>query len=181
MVRENMLLRMPEGSVCAEIGVHEGEFSEQILAITKPELLHLIDPWKHEENPEYRGARYGGLGSEGQARMDERYERVREKFAAEIQRGQVKLHRDFSGAVAGEFEDSYFDWIYLDGNHLYDFVLQDLELYFPKVKAGGYITGDDYGKQGWWDNGIQRAVDEFVSRNDSLSLKVIGTQYIIRK
>ncbi len=92
--------------------------------------------------------------------MDERYQKVWERFDKEIRTGQVRVHRAFSGSIYDIFEDYYFDWIYIDGNHLYEFVKQDLQLYYPKVKPGGCITGDDYGAQGWWENGVQRAVDK---------------------
>jgi hypothetical protein len=42
--REYVLLRMPKESGCAEIGVHEGAFSKQILDTVQPSRLHLIDP-----------------------------------------------------------------------------------------------------------------------------------------
>jgi hypothetical protein len=106
--------------------------------------------------------RYGGLGSAGQAIMDKRYEKVMERFDEEIRNGQVRVHRTFSSSIYDDFEDHYFDWLSLDGNHLYEFVKQDLELYYPKVKPGGCIAGDDYGARGWWENGVQRAVEEFV-------------------
>lgn len=113
--------------------------------------------------------------------MDERYAKVKEQFAEEMVSNQVQVHRNFSDEIVDDFEDSYFDWIYVDGNHLYEFVKQDLELYYPKVKDGGYITGDDYGSEGWWDNGIQKAVDEFVSHRPEVSFEAKGTQFIIRK
>jgi hypothetical protein len=43
--RSELLTRMPQGGVVAEIGVDEGEFSAQILAATRPATLHLIDLW----------------------------------------------------------------------------------------------------------------------------------------
>jgi hypothetical protein len=39
--RAFLLRRFPGGSIGAEIGVHKGEFSEQILRIVKPRKLHL--------------------------------------------------------------------------------------------------------------------------------------------
>lgn len=177
-VREFLLETMPADSVCAEIGVHEGDFSREILDLTSPRWLHLIDPWEHME--EYESALFGGQASEGQASLDERYGKVVERFAAEIGSGRVKVHRGYSSSVAEEFADSYFDWVYVDGNHLYEFVKQDLELYYPKVKTGGYIAGDDYGGKGWWDNGVQKAVDEFVEERPELDLRVMHKQFIIR-
>jgi hypothetical protein len=154
--RAYLLCRMPKGSVCAEIGVHEGEFSRQILDEVEPQRLHLIDPWKQEQE-------------------------VMERVAEEIASGRVQVHRNPSSEVHEAFEDSYFDWVYVDGNRLYEYVKQDLELYYPKVKAGGYLTGDDYGVRGFWGNGVQKAVDEFVSRTPGVTLKVQGTQFIIKK
>jgi hypothetical protein len=179
--RDYLLCKVPKASVCAEIGVHEGMFSQQILDAVEPERLHLIDPWTHEEEERYQNSRYGGLGSEGQKVMDERFRKVEERFADEIRAGRVQIHREFSNVVCEEFQDGYFDWIYIDGNHLYEFVKQDLEMYYPKIKPGGFMTGDDYGSQGWWNNGVQKAVDEFVSQRPNLTLEVKGKQFIIEK
>jgi hypothetical protein len=141
---------MPEQSVCAQIGVHEGEFSRRILDLVASRRLHLIDPWKHMEG--YSGSLFGGMGADGQRHLDERNERVKESLTAEIAEGQVQIHRAFSALASETFDDSYFDWIYIDGNHTCEFVGQDLELYYPKVKAGGFMIGDDYGVKGWWNN-----------------------------
>lgn len=176
-VRSYVLSTMPHRAVCAEIGVHEGEFSQQILDATSPERLHLIDSWEHLE--EYESALFGGLAREGQTTLDERYGKVCAAFAKEIKTGRVEVHRDYSSSAAGRFEDSYFDWVYIDGNHLYEFVKQDLELYHPKVKPGGYIAGDDYGGRGWWGNGVQQAVDEFVRLRSELGLEVLNNQFVI--
>jgi hypothetical protein len=39
---------MSKGSVCAEIGVWKGDYSDLILTITSPKKLHLIDPWEFQ-------------------------------------------------------------------------------------------------------------------------------------
>ena len=173
--RAYLLCKMPKGSVCAEIGVHEGEFSRQILDEVEPQRLHLVDPWKQGEGL------FGKQATQEQEVMDARYAKVMERVAEEIVSGRVQVHRNLSSEGLETFEDSYFDWVYVDGNRLYEYVKQDLELYYPKVKAGGYLTGDDYGVRGFWGNGVQKAVDEFVSRTPGVTLKVQGTQFIIKK
>ncbi len=113
--------------------------------------------------------------------MDWRYESIKKQFDSQISTGQVVIHRDYSSNVAGSFDDEYFDWIYIDGNHQYDFVKQDLDRYYPKVKVGGFLAGDDYGSEGWWQNGVQKAVDEFVAQSVDRRLEVRETQFIIQK
>ena len=54
------------------------------------------------------------------------------------------------------FADNSLDFVYIDGNHKYEYVLQDLNLWYPKVKQGGYLMGDDYlgyDKEWWYKSG----------------------------
>ncbi len=80
------------------------------------------------------------------------------------------------------FKDNYFDWIYVDGDHSYEFVKKDLELFFPKVKSGGYITGDDYV---WWGPflgfGVKKAIDQFLGAGLVEKVSIKNGQYILRK
>lgn len=152
--REHLLYRMPKEAVCAGLGVGEGSYSRQILDVTQPARLHLIYPEPEEESRGYDGPP-----------QDER----------------VRVHREASNVVPDEFEDSSFDWVYIDGNHRYGFVKRNLEACLPKVKDGGYITGNEYGVHGRWNNGVQKAVDELVSQRSGLLLEVKGTQFIIEK
>ncbi|MFP4121478.1 TylF/MycF/NovP-related O-methyltransferase [Coleofasciculus sp.] len=70
----------------------------------------------------------------------------------------------------------------MDGNHLYEFVKKDLETYYPKVKTGGYITGDDYGAtQKWWEDGVKKAVDEFRSQSLCKTVLIQAGQFILEK
>ena len=77
--RDFLLHAMPKNSICAEIGVHEGEFSRRILDIVNPRRLHLIDPWKYEEDELYSKALYGGKAGVSQAHLDARYLKVVER------------------------------------------------------------------------------------------------------
>lgn len=173
--RDYMLLLMPKGSVCAEIGVHEGEFSRDIYSAVRPKKLHLIDPWQMGEGL------FGNQAVSAQAEVEERYKRVRSQFVDQLESGTVEIHRALSDEAAPRFDDAYFDWVYIDGNHEYKYVKRDLETYFPKVRDGGYLTGDDYGVVGYWDNGIQKAVDEFLAERPECDLEVRASQFIIKK
>jgi cephalosporin hydroxylase len=40
--------------------------------------------------------------------------------------------------------DRSLDFVYIDGNHGYEAVLDDLAAWSPKVRTGGFISGHDY-------------------------------------
>jgi len=172
---------MPRGSVCAEIGVFKGDFSAEILRTVRPRVLHLVDPWKYETSADYKCSWYGGESGVSQNHMDGLHQAVLARFRREIASGRVKIHRAASADAAAWFARDYFDWVYIDGNHLYKFAKCDLEAYYPKVKPGGFLSGDDYGPGGWWEGGVQRAVDEFISREKCNVLATAGRQFILQK
>jgi SAM-dependent methyltransferase len=150
-----MLKALPSDGVVAEIGVYSGDWSADILRLAAPRKLHLIDWWP--EDLVITNAREEASGGE-------LYRQVLSRFDVEIQSGRLLCHRGKSASVADEFEDYYFDWIYLDADHSFAGVRSDLRKYFWKVKPGGYIVGHDYvavsktGKK----YGVIEAVQEFM-------------------
>jgi len=179
--RHFLLDQMPKKSVCAEVGVHKGDFSQLILKIVKPIELHLIDPWKYETEEKYSRSWYGGATGGSQKLLDDRYQGVTKRFHKQIQAGTVTVHRLGSIEAVRQFADRSLDWVYIDGNHLYPFVLDDLTNWAQKVKPGGFITGDDYGEVGWWEDGVTRAVDDFVKdHSQKLELKTRNGQFILK-
>jgi len=50
------------------------------------------------------------------------------------------------------------DFVYIDGDHRYEMVLKDIQLWYPRVKNGGLIAGHDF-KIG--ESGVIRAVFQF--------------------
>lgn len=180
--RRRFLLEMlPTGSVGAEIGVHQGDFSRAILDVVAPAHLHLIDPWRYEPSPTYERALYGGRADNGQAEMDERHAGVVARFDPEIRAGQVTIHRGQSADVLRGMPDETLDWVYIDGNHLYEFVRADLELSLEKSKPGGLVTGDDYREGGWWDSGVKRAVDELAEGGAARLVLIRSGQFVFEK
>jgi len=56
------------------------------------------------------------------------------------------------------FTDTSLDWVHLDARHDYESVKADIEAWLPKVKTGGWLSGDDYDKEKWPD--VVRAVSD---------------------
>lgn len=70
------------------------------------------------------------------------------------------------------YEDGSLDFIFIDGAHDYRSVKEDVEHWFPKLKVGGYITGDDYA----WPS-VSNAVDEYFGKNNVTTIKAPAYKY----
>lgn len=175
--RRKLLQRLPKNSVCAEIGVWRGGFSVAILQWTEPKILHLIDPWEFQH--EFPDRMYGGSVASSQADMDAIYESVSARLGSH---SNVEIHRGRSENILERFDDGSLDWIYIDGNHYYEYVYRDIELSLRKVRSGGLVTGDDYnwGKEEGFP--VRQAIHDVVARNnlDERQLEILGSQFLLK-
>ena len=151
----------------AEVGVYKGSYSSQIVNYFKNRgleiELYLIDPWKIDQNYKQNDPlnRTEILNTGGEYETDDldiAYEIVKNKFK---NNHNVKIIRLDSYNASMKFENEHFDFIYIDGNHDYNFVKQDLNIWFPKLKDKGILFGDDYSRP----YGVQKAVAEFAYSN----------------
>ena len=56
------------------------------------------------------------------------------------------------------FADRSFEWVHLDARHDYASVKADIEAWLPKVRSGGWLSGDDYNEEKW--PGVVKAVND---------------------
>jgi predicted O-methyltransferase YrrM len=54
------------------------------------------------------------------------------------------------------FQNESVDFVFIDADHSYEAVRQDIEVWLPKIKPGGMLAGHDYGEP----CGVKQAVDE---------------------
>jgi len=47
------------------------------------------------------------------------------------------------------FCDCSVEWVHLAARHDYASVQADIETWLPKIKSGGWLSGDDYNEQKW--------------------------------
>lgn len=177
--REDILELIPKNSRGIELGVLHGDFSSKILDIVKPHQLFLVDPWKRFNDPDHLA---DSTNNVYQQDHDGRYYYVANRFKKEIYNGVVSIMRKMSLEIAASFDDEFFDWIYLDANHSYQNVLNELMAYFPKVKSGGFILGDDFVNNGYY--GVIKAVEYFCSKYpEKLQPIVLGScnQFLLLK
>ena len=57
--------------------------------------------------------------------------------------------------AAKQFEDNSLDFVYIDACHQYDDVVEDIKLWEPKVRPGGWIGGHDFAD---WKIEVKNAV-----------------------
>ena len=128
----------------AEIGVYVGYYS-RLLLDTIPYLnLLCVDSWASKT---WRERAYP-LAVETLSRYP-----------------NVKIVRGKSVEVAKTVEDNYLDFVFIDADHSYEAVKEDLLAWVPKVKSGGIVSGHDYYESHSGKLGVIRAVDEYVKEH----------------
>lgn len=119
-----------------EIGLAYGNHSDSILSSTQVEKLYGVDPYSN-----YSEYEHDGMCLE-QGRMNVLCDLVRQRLSYYGDRFEHLRKR--SEECAGSFADSFFDFVYVDGNHSWEFVKKDIEMWWPKVREGGVLAGHDY-------------------------------------
>lgn len=154
------------GLVGIEIGSYAGESAEMFINSGAFDKLYCIDPWEM-----YTAAPNDATGDEGIYEAEKAFDR---RFCQNPLVVKLKMK---SADTIQLFEDDSIDFIYIDGVHQYDAVKQDLQLYVPKIKKGGIISGHD-----WHPNwpGVVKAVKEFFGK-EPLSIYGDGGSWVYIK
>jgi cephalosporin hydroxylase len=54
-----------------------------------------------------------------------------------------------SVTAASLFADQSIDWVHLDASHDRTHLSADIAAWLPKVRSGGWLSGDDYNREKW--------------------------------
>lgn len=137
----------------AEIGVAEGKYSEVLVKANPQVELHCIDPWySYPTNP--------------QGKTKQRHEFAYNEAKRKMEGYNAHLIRKASIDAVRDFETDSLDFVYVDGNHLFDFVMLDLIAWSNKVRSGGIVSGDDYyalDQKRWVGGGVVEAVQAYTN------------------
>lgn len=160
------LFRSLQFKLGAEIGVERGIYS-QIIAESNPGLkLYAIDAWEA-----YQGYR----DHTTQQKLDGIFSEAQDRLSLYP---NVEMIREFSMEAVDDFEDESLDFVYIDANHEFQNVVNDICEWQTKVKVGGIIAGHDYIKRK--DNGylmhVPMAVHGYVEAYNIKPLFVLGTK-----
>ena len=121
-----------------EIGCAFGGHLEKILSTTNIEKLYGVDPYAFYSNYE----KENDALCMKQDILDYICNFV--KINLSYYNNRFELIRDYSANSANLFYDNSLDFVYIDGNHSYEYVNKDLTLWWPKIKSGGMLCGHDY-------------------------------------
>lgn len=118
-----------------EIGVKEGVFSEIILSHWKGNKLFLVDCYEYQPNG------YVDIANVSNEVHEQFYKNMLQRVSRFGDRAEII--KKYSHDAINDFDDQSLDFVYIDANHKYESVMQDMELWFPKVKQGGLLSGHD--------------------------------------
>jgi len=122
----------------AEIGVWKGAYSASFCQANPALHMLCVDPWL--SYPAWRDTK-NDLPPEKQDRfMAEAYQQA----VARLTSLNCSIVRKFSVEAAKDVEDGSLDFVFVDGNHVYDAVIEDLDAWVPKVRLGGVVAGHDF-------------------------------------
>ena len=129
-------------TIGAEIGVCHGRYSE-ILCRTNPKLkLLAVDDWR---------------GNSTQRNYAIAYRRLRNL--------NVTIDRRSSMDAVGDVADESLDFVFIDADHKYTSVCDDIREWSKKVRIGGIVSGHDYYITRGQNMGVINAVDEYVAEH----------------
>jgi len=152
--RDAILDGLPADGVGIELGVADGSFSRIILEKSRLTHLYSIDMWA------------GDRGHD----LDQYKVAIKQLMPFRDRSTIIKARFD---EVLDLFPEEYFDFVYVDGYaHTGEDNGQTFIDWYPKLKPGGLMAGDDYSSE--WPLVIG-AVDRFVAAN-KLLLNVTGSR-----
>lgn len=142
-----LISKVPFGGSFVELGAWLGKSTAYLCDNSRDVIVTVVDTWKGTE--EYLDSYYK------LAKTEDVYQMYLDNMGL---RDRVDL-RMTSKEAAKKFKRNSLDVVFIDLDHSYEAVKEDIQLWLPKVKKGGYIAGDDY-HENW--RGVIKAVDELL-------------------
>ena len=133
----------------AEIGVADGRYSEILLKNIPNLILKMVDPWMPYEG-NWRSSEY----------QQQAYEKACERVE-DYKRGQVIRKTSIEASL--DVSDACLDFVFIDGVHTFDYVMEDIIAWSRKVRKGGIVSGHDYYQ--FRESGVIQAVNAYVEEH----------------
>lgn len=155
--------------MAAEIGVYLAQTS-QVLCECYPGIdLLLIDPYPVDNLHEWQNfLACGRLGYKPENMLRVKRQAAERMRPYSHQVGWVYKPSVEAANLLGGSKSPQFDFVLVDGDHSYNGCLSDIKAWWPLIKHGGILAGDDLkrGRHPLHHWGVNQAVDEFCAEND---------------
>lgn len=153
--------------VGVEVGVCEGTFARMLLRRLNLVNLYLVDPYlKYDEYTDDLGT-----GTDDFSKFEAT---ARKKLKRYKNKTFVKY---MSKKAAHLFRDESLDFVNIDANHAYAYVVEDIEAWWDKVKKGGILGGHDMDASFL---GVCRAVVEFTNKKKVVLLGKENEWWVVK-
>lgn len=146
------MLKERGAKVGAEIGTDHGKYAQQLFEGIPDLKLTCVDPYV---------AYTEGKDVKTQDDVDKIYE---EAFTR-MYPYDAKFMRMISMKAVRFVPDNSLDFVFIDGNHEYSYVSEDITEWTKKVKPGGIVAGHDYTENAERGYGVIEAVNEYTKEN----------------
>lgn len=138
--------RLEERLIGAEVGVYKGSLSRYLLSNMENLELYLIDRWEKYTRKEKKLNEKSSMSTKPKKTFDTALRKTIK--IASLFPSRAIIIKKSSVMAAREFNNKYFDFVFLDADHSYSAVKKDIKSWCPKIKPGGYICGHDYHRAG---------------------------------
>jgi|694.fasta_scaffold80691_7 predicted O-methyltransferase YrrM len=98
-----------------------------------------------------------------------------------ILNNRCSVHNKSSYDFLKQIPNNYMDVVYIDANHSYESVKQDIELSFEKLKNDSFLCGHDYNPEHKPFPESNQAIEEFSGKNGLEIIRFIDNSWIMRK
>lgn len=147
------MFRECDFKVGAEIGTDTGLYAREICEKVPGVKLFCIDPWLAYTEADV---------VKDQDTADQLYQDTIKRLSPY----DCEILRKTSMEAVKDFQDNSLDFVFIDGNHEYSFVLEDIQEWTKKVKPGGIVYGHDYTPSTEKKYGIIEAIQKYTKDND---------------
>lgn len=153
----------PTDSHFVEIGLGQGKSSAylavEIINSEKNIKLDCIDCWDIREFPD----------SDGTIAFKHNLKPIWNLL-------DISVTQNFSVNESNNYKSNSLDFVFIDGDHSYNAVTQDIEHWLPKIKQNGIIAGHDYTNE--YLESVVKAVDDYFTKLNTKVYKNKSCWYV---
>jgi hypothetical protein len=144
--------------IVAEVGIGYGTHAKHILKNTNIDRLYLIDPVKEYEHDYFSRDIMKCEANTAGNNFNELFELIQTELSP-MKEKVTFLRKESIFVTNEEINNGSLDCAFIDANHEYKYVLEDLLFWWDKIKIGGQMLGDDY-----YMDDVAKAVQDFANK-----------------